>query len=61
VTLRAEYVLDSSALLAIEGVSERLEKSAVTAVNLAETVNKLAHEASSVEVARGFLASWNSR
>ena len=61
--VRAEYVLDSSALLAVLGlepgyerVKELMEKSAVSAVNLAETVNKLAHETPSVEVAQEFLA-----
>lgn len=60
---RVEYVLDSTALIALlnlepghQRVEELLDKSAISAVNLAETVNKLAERASSVEAVRGFLA-----
>jgi PIN domain nuclease of toxin-antitoxin system len=63
VSARVEYVLDSTALIALlnlepghQRVEELLDKSAISAVNLAETVNKLAERASSVEAVRGFLA-----
>ena len=60
---KIEYVLDSSALLAVlslepghERVKELLERSVVSAVNLAETANKLALKTSSAEAAREYLA-----
>lgn len=61
--LRTEYVLDSSAVIAVlslepghEAVKELLGKSAISAVNLAEIANKLAHETPSVEAVRELLA-----
>ena len=63
VNLRTEYVLDSSAVIAVlslepghEAVKELLGKSAISAVNLAEIANKLAHETPSVEAVRELLA-----
>lgn len=58
-----EYVLDSSALLAVlslepghERVKELLDRSAISAVNLAEAINKLAQKTSSGESAREYLS-----
>jgi ribonuclease VapC len=63
VSLSAEYVLDSSALLALLGletgherVAGLLRRSIVSAVNLAEVVNKLARETPSESVVRELLA-----
>jgi ribonuclease VapC len=60
----ADYVLDSSALLALLGletghqqVAEVIRRSVVSAVNLAEVTNKLAHETPSVEAVRMIVAS----
>jgi len=59
---RVEYVLDSSALIAVVSleaghvrVRELLDRSVISAVNLAETVNKLALKTSSAEAARQYL------
>jgi len=63
VSVSAEYVLDSSALIALLGlepgherVAGLLDRSIVSAVNLAETVNKLAHETPSESAVRELLA-----
>jgi ribonuclease VapC len=63
VSLRAEYVLDSSALIALLGLETGHERvaglvsgSIVSAVNLAEVVNKLAHETPSEPAVRQILA-----
>ena len=60
---RVEYVLDSSALLAVlsletghQRVRELLARSVISSVNLAEVVNKLALKTPSVDAARGYLA-----
>ena len=59
---RVEYVLDSTALIALlslepghQRVEDLLDKAVISAVNLAETVNKLAQRASSINVVRDFL------
>ncbi len=59
----AEYVLDSSALIALLGleagherVAGLLDRSIISAVNLAETVNKLARETPSASVVQQLLA-----
>jgi ribonuclease VapC len=59
----AEYVLDSSALLAVVGleaghqqVAEVMRRSVVSAINLAEVTNKLAHETPSVEAVKMLVA-----
>ncbi len=59
----AEYVLDSSALLALLGlepgherVAGLLDRSIVSAVNLAEIANKLARETPSVPAVRQMMA-----
>jgi len=59
---KVEYVLDSSALIAVlsleagyERVKELLDRSAISAINLAETVNKLALKTSSPDGAREHL------
>jgi ribonuclease VapC len=61
VSLKIEYVLDSSAVLALlhlepgyQRVAELLEQSAISSVNLAEIFNKLVQRASTEEV-REFL------
>jgi ribonuclease VapC len=63
VSLSAEYVLDSSALIALLGlepgherVAGLLDRSIVSAVNLAEIVNKLAQETPSAPAVRELLA-----
>jgi ribonuclease VapC len=62
VSSRAEYVLDSSALLALLGmepghehVAGLVDRSTISAVNLAEVVNKLARETPSVPAIRQLL------
>jgi ribonuclease VapC len=57
VSWKIEYVLDSSAVIALvslepgyKRVAEVLDKSVISAVNLAETVNKLVQKASAKEV-----------
>jgi ribonuclease VapC len=57
VSSKIEYVLDSAAVIALLGlepgyqrVSELLEKSVISSVNLAEIVNKLMQKASAEEV-----------
>lgn len=59
----AEYVLDSSALIAVLGleagherVAGLLDRSVISAVNLAEIVNKLARETPSASAVRQLLA-----
>jgi PIN domain nuclease of toxin-antitoxin system len=63
VSLSPEYVLDSSALIALLGlepgherVARLLDRSIVSAINLAETVNKLARETPSLPAVRQLLA-----
>jgi ribonuclease VapC len=63
VSSRAEYVLDSSALIALlsletgyQRVAELMSASVISAVNLAETVNKLVREVPSMEAVRELLA-----
>ena len=60
----AEYVLDSSALLALFGleaghqqVAEVIRSSVVSSVNLAEVTNKLAHETPSADAVRKLIAT----
>ena len=60
---RTEYVLDSTALIAVmqlepghQRVAAILEKSAISAVNLAETVHKLVQRGSPTDGIRGSLA-----
>lgn len=57
-------MLDSSALLALLGVerghqqvAEVIRRSVISAINLAEVTNKLAHETPSVEAARTLVAT----
>lgn len=61
-TERTEYVLDSTALIALvqlepghQRVADLLDKSAISAVNLAETVHKLAQRGSPLDEVRGLL------
>ena len=63
---RTEYVLDSSALLAVLGlepgyqrVAELMEHSAISAVNLAETMNKLAQKRLRWKSRKSFSPSWS--
>jgi ribonuclease VapC len=63
VNSRTEYVLDSTALIALvqlepghQRVAELLEKSAISAVNLAETVHKLVQRGSPTDGIRGSMA-----
>jgi ribonuclease VapC len=63
VSSKTEYVLDSSALIALlslepghQRVAELIGKSAISAVNLAETVNKLVQKVPSSELVRELLA-----
>jgi ribonuclease VapC len=63
VNSRTEYVLDSTALIAVvqlepghQRVAELLERSTISAVNLAETVHKLVQWGSSTDGIRGSLA-----
>ena len=63
-SVSVEYVLDASALLAFliqesghERVKELLGRSAISAVNLAEAMNKIAEKTQSVESAREYLIS----
>jgi len=58
-----EYVLDSSALIAVlsleaghERVKKLIDRSAISAVNLAETVNKLVLKTSAAEAVREYLS-----
>ena len=60
---RTEYVLDLTALIAVmqldprhQRVAELLEESAITAVNLAETVQKFVQRGSPTDEIRGSLA-----
>jgi ribonuclease VapC len=64
VSASAEYVLDSSALLALVGqepghqrVAEVIRRSVVSAVNLAEVTNKLALETPSIDAVRRMIAT----
>jgi ribonuclease VapC len=63
VSSRIEYVLDSTALIAVmqvepghQRVEDLLERSAISAVNLAETVHKLVQRGSPTDQIRGSLA-----
>ena len=67
-SLIAEYVLDSTAVIALlysepghQYVQEVLDKSAVSAVNLAEIVNKLAQRGPTSEVVRQSLVQLKLR
>jgi PIN domain nuclease of toxin-antitoxin system len=65
---RVEYVLDSSALLAVlsletghQRVKELLGRSVISSVNLAEVANKVAVKTPSVEAARAYVAGLELR
>jgi len=63
VSLRTEYVLDSSALIALvslepgyQRIAEVIGRSSISAVNLAETINKLIEKVSTIDAVRLLLA-----
>ncbi len=60
---RTEYVLDSSALIAVvslepgyQRVAELISRSSISAINLAETINKLIQKVPTVDAVRSLLA-----
>jgi ribonuclease VapC len=60
---RTEYVLDSSALIAVvslepgyQRVAQLVGRSSISAINLAETINKLIHKVPTMDAVRLLLA-----